>query len=48
MLQARRTSPHVLTPCTRPATRRGARCRRRDTAADPRLRKKIRKNEMND
>lgn len=48
MLQARRTSPRVRTPCPRPATRRGVLCRPPDTAADPRLRKKIRKNEMND
>ncbi|MCI7005052.1 MAG: hypothetical protein MR890_06520 [Akkermansia muciniphila] len=35
MLQARRTSPRARTPFARPAMRRGALCRRRDTAADP-------------
>lgn len=48
MPQARLTSPRVRTPCTRPAMRRGVLCRPPDTAADPRLRKKIRKNEMKD
>ncbi|MGN1308738.1 MAG: hypothetical protein ACI4XO_02725 [Akkermansia sp.] len=35
MLQARRTLPRARTPFARPAMRRDALCRRRDTAADP-------------